>query len=338
MLKILSYFQKNIIFISLLLLGSVHAQIVFVPFKNESTFKGKWNISEDIPNFLAAYMRDLNRADVLSSTAFISLLKEEERTPAVYSDIEFLDDMLDEWEYNYAMLGTINSFGIARFNAGEPHLGGFESFSCGIEISVKIYNKLTNNIVFSEKIEGSVTRNTLGLNLFGKPSDDKEQFYGLDKIKFGSEDFAKTIVNDALLKLGEELVNRITEVDKSILRTSEVVTENKFETLDKTLNDITIKTDIVKGELLTYDEETGEAFISLGSAHKLKIGEEFGIYTEGDSLFDSKTNEFLGVGEKKVSQLEIVEIRGEKFSLAIVRQNRDKVARGMIVKKIFITQ
>jgi hypothetical protein len=283
-------------------------------------------------------MRDLNKTDVLSSTAFLSLLKEDERTPAVYSDIEFLDAKLDELEYNYALLGTINSFGIARFNAGEPHLGGFESFSCGIEISVKIYNKLTNNIVFSEKIEGSVTRNTLGLNLFGKPSDDKEQFYGLDKIKFGGEDFGKTIVSDALLKLGEELVSRITEVDKSIFKTSAIVTEKKFETLDKTLNDITIKTDIVKGELLTYDEETGEAFINLGSAHQIKLGEEFGIYTESDSLFDSSTNEFLGVSEKKVSQLEIVEIRGEKFSLAIVRQNRDKVAKGMIVKKIFIKQ
>ncbi len=338
MLKILFNSRKSIIFISLLLFSNIQAQIVFVPFKNESSFTGKWNLSEDIPNFLAAYIRDMNKAEVLSSTGFISLLDEDMRSYPVYSDIEFLDNLLEEWNYNYVMIGTINSFGISRFNAGELMVGGYEHYSCSITISVKLYNKTTNNIVFSDKVESSVTRNTLGLTLLGKPTDDKEQFYGIDKIKFGSEEFSKTIVNEALLLLADELCNKIQSVDKSVFNNPEINVEKKLEVLDKTLNDITIKTDIVKGELLTYDSETGEAFISLGSSHNIKIGEEFGIYSETDSLFDSKTNEFLGVGETKVSQLEIVEVRGEKFSLAVVKQNRDKVAKGMIVKKIFVKQ
>ena len=55
-----------------------------------------------------------------------------------------------------------------------------------------------------------------------------------------------------------------------------------------------------------------------------------------DSLFDPNTNEFLGLSDKIISTLEIVEIRGEKLSLAVVKNNRSQVNKGMEVRKLVL--
>ena len=93
---------------------------------------------------------------------------------------------------------------------------------------------------------------------------------------------------------------------------------------------------MLKGQILTYDETTGEAFINLGSANGLKIGEELAVYSKVDSLFDPNTNEYLGLSDRKIANIEIIELRGGKLSLAVVKSNREKVSSGMEVRKLFI--
>lgn len=364
MWKDLRMFQRSIICISIIVLALFSSVsycennkkispefrgVVFTPFIDDSNYKGAWKLSEDIPNYLAVYLREYKQVEVLSSASFLSLLPENSRKYDVYSDLEFLNeikfnqpDTLNN-EYRYLIFGKIANFSIQRFNAGESSVGGFENYSCSIEINLKVL-KIENengftkaNVEFTDRIESSVNRSTLGLTLFGKPGEDKAQYYGLNNIKFGSEEFSKTIVGETMNALAENMWEIFNSNKAKLLESNLTKSATIKKNSDSSLDDIKLNTEIVKGELITFDQNTGEAFINLGSAQNLKVGEEFGIYTQTDSLFDPNTNEFLGVDEKKIAVLEVIEVRGEKFSLCVVKDSREFVKKGMKIKKIILT-
>jgi hypothetical protein len=60
------------------------------------------------------------------------------------------------------------------------------------------------------------------------------------------------------------------------------------------------------------------------------------VYAVGDSLFDPRTNTFIGVSDKKVGEIEIVEIRGERFSLGIIRSQIEEIKKGYQVRRITV--
>lgn len=325
---------KNIICISILFSGLCNAQIIFIPFENNSSYDGTWKLEEEVPNYIAAYFREFHNTAVLSSTAFVSLAGVEPGSLHL-DDMEFISKVAVEHGFDYAVIGKIKNFNIARFTAGDPLTAGYEAYNCEIEAGIRIYDLRSNTMAFSENIKEEFSSGSLGLNLLGKPSDEKRQFFALNEIRFGSEEFSKTIVGEAMIRFCENLSGSIIKNSKSILQKKDK-TVIKTEIPDKSLNDISLNTEIKKGEIITYDKETGEAFINLGSSSNISVGEELSVYTKADSLFDPKTNKFLGISDKKISVLEIIEIRGESLSLAVVKENKDEVEAGMEIRKLVI--
>ncbi len=337
MLKILKSYLKNIICISILLSSAANAQILFTPFQNEASYKGAWDLNTSVPNYIAAYLRKFDDAKVLSSTAYLSLAEKEKSKSSVYADLQFASEIADENGFNFIVMGTIKKFEISRFSAGDLATAGYEAYSCNIETNIKIYNIKTNNVDFSDRINGEASSKGVGLNLLGKPSDEKEEFYSLNRIPFGSEEFNKTLVGQAMFNLCQSLSKEVKRASADILK------RNKKDSLtiisvipDTSLDDISLNTEIKKGQIVTYDKSTGEAFVNLGSNNNLKVGEELSVYAKADSLFDPKTHEFLGLSDQKISTLEIIEIRGIKLSLAVVKSNRDKIETGMEVRKLVL--
>lgn len=335
MLKNLKRNLKNIFFISILFTAGINAQIIFLPFENESSYQGAWNISVEIPNYLAAYSRELYEINVLSSSAAIKLALDRGFNVKDIPDFEAIQFIANEYNFRYALFGKINKFIISRFLAGEPTLAGYEAYSCLIDATIRIFDIEKNEFIYAENIIEEVNDRGFGLTLLGKPSKEKEQFYGLDAMRFGGEEFNKTIVGLTLFNFAEKLSNDINRFNKSILKDEKTVVIKKIPA-DEALDDFKLNTEVKKGIILTFDKSTGEAFINLGSFDDMKVGEEIGVYALADSLFDPVTNEFLGVSDKKISEMEIIEVRGERFSLAVVKRNRELVEQGMEVRKLTI--
>ncbi|MEO8398927.1 MAG: hypothetical protein ABI550_03830 [Ignavibacteriaceae bacterium] len=335
MFKTLKKCLKNIICISFLFSGLANAQIVFTPFQNNSSYKGTWKLENDVPNYIAAYLREFHSVDVLSAGTYLSLASEKTNDKSLYSDLEFISQFASEYDFKYAATGKINSFNISRFTAGEPLIAGYESYNCEIEIFIQFFNLQTNTSEFIGTVKGEVTDKGLGLTLLGKPTEEKKEYFALNSIQFGGEEFNQTIVGETIFQLCQNLTKEIQSKKNNFLN---ITNQNriKLEIPDKSLEDIKLNTEIKKGQILTYDESTGEAFVNLGSANNVWVGEELSIYTLADSLYDPSSNEFLGVSDKKISILEIIEVRGEKLSLAVVKSNRDKVKEGMEVRKLIL--
>lgn len=334
-MKNLKTFLRTITFISLLLTGTGYSQFLFTPFKNESSYKGTWNLSQEIPNYIAAYLREFYKVNVISATAFLSLVEKENINESETSDFQTITSIANEIGFRYFLTGKVNEFNIARFTAGESNIAGYEAYSCGITTSIQIFDLPNNTAAYSGQIESSVSNKGLGLNLFGGQSDEKKQYLALNNIRFGSEEFNKTIVGETMLTLCEDLASDIKSSNKEILFPKRE-TKKQIEVEDKTLDEFKLNVEIIKGQLLTYDEATGEVFINLGSSSNINVGDELSVYAQADSLFDPITSEFLGLSDKIISSLEILEIRGEKLSFAVVRNNREQVRNGMEVRKVVL--
>ncbi len=335
MLMILKNCLKNITCISLLFVGISNAQVLFVPLQNQTSYKGVWKISEEVPNYLAAYLREFYEFDVLSSTAYQSLADEKTDDNESQKDLEFIGELAGKYGFKYAATGVIKTFDISRFTAGDPTLAGYESYSCKIEAYIQLYDLTMNAPLFNGSVSGEISDRGLGITLLGKPTEEKEQYFNLNSIRFGSEEFSATIVGETMILFCENFVSELEQASRSFFKDAKK-TNVTIEVADKTLDDITLNTEVLNGQILTYDETTGEAFINLGSANGLKIGEELAVYSKVDSLFDPNTNEYLGLSDRKIANIEIIELRGGKLSLAVVKSNREKVNSGMEVRKLFI--
>lgn len=335
MLMNLKSYLKNITSISLFLVGISNAQVLFVPLQNQTSYKGVWNISEDVPNYLAAYLREFYELNVLSSTSYQSLADEKTKDKSLQNDLEVIGEIAKKYGFQYAITGTIKTFDISRFTAGDPTVAGYESYSCNVEGILQIFDLSINALVFSGSVTGEISDRGLGITLLGKPTEEKEQYFNLNSIRFGSEEFGATIVGETMILFCENFVKELEQVSRNFFKDTKQLNVT-VEVSDKTLDDITLNTEVLKGQILTYDETTGEAFINLGSSNGLKIGEELAVYSKIDSLFDPDTHEYLGLSDKKISNIEIIELRAGKLSLAVVKSNREKVNAGMEVRKLFI--
>lgn len=309
----------NIFFISLLIPASLVAQVAFLSFKDNSNYKGSWNLSYDVPDFISDYFREKYKINSLSPIVTENLINEGIN--------ESLNEILIKRGYDYLIRGTITTFSINRLMAGEPKVAQYETYSNTIEIEFEVTDLKKNKIVFLEKIENKSSDLAVGVTIFGRETDTKKEFEQLDQIKFGSDDFLRTLVGKNLLKLCDKFSSRLEKI---------ISFQNQNVSID-TLQNITkskFKRKILSGEILFVDNDTKEVFINLGKRENLQVGMVLPVYAEGDTIFDNSTGEILGVADKKIGEIEIIEIRGERFSLGIIKEEKEKITKGNKIRKI----
>ncbi len=310
---------RNILFINLVLYVATYGQIAFFNFTDNSTYKGSWNLSQDVPDFIADYLRAKYNVNILSPLTTYNLLNENPEL----SNIEILLSKNIE----YAINGYIHTFSINRLIAGEPKIAQYETYSNEIEIEFIITELKTNKILFEEKINQKSSDLGVGVTIFGRETDTKKEFSQLDQIKFGSDEFLKTLVGKNLIKLCERFSSKI----EPILKLSDT---NELTRPDTSKLKSRFKRKILSGEILFVDEETKEVFINIGKRENLEIGSILPVFAPGDTLIDEKTGEILGVTDKKIGEIEIIEVRGDRFSLGIIKNQKEKILKGYKVRLV----
>ncbi|MFN4111399.1 MAG: hypothetical protein ACK4G1_03935, partial [Ignavibacteria bacterium] len=183
--------------------------------------------------------------------------------------------------------------------------------------------------IFLEKIEQKSSDLNVGITIFGKETETKKEFNQLDQIKFGSNEFLKTLVGKNLLKLCDKFSSRLETIVKLN------VNEKSIDTI-KSESKTALKRKILQGEILFVDNETKEVFVNLGKRDNLQIGMILPVYAEGDTIFDKSTGEILGITDRKIGEIEIIEVRGDRFSLGIIKEEKLKISKGNKVRRIEI--
>lgn len=310
---------------------------LFLTFEDASGFTGGWDVGMEVPRFLAAYLKA--RFGVLSISPLLALdvLKSQNRSPDALLDVKFWMELNRRLQARYVVTGVVEEFSLDRFVTGEPNIAGYESYSGTAKIRYVIYDLARSSEsavpVSAAKNEafGEFADRSLALTLFGKPSLRTTEFRDLGKIRFGSEDFNRTVIGQACFQLAESFAFQIEQYFP-LLKSRSPVAPDSVELAAATLdsNAITLRPRVLTGSVVLADGK--DVFINLGAEDGVKVGQRVQVYERGEELRDPSTSKFLGFSDRKVGEIEIIEMRGPHLALGIVREGEGKIGKNARVR------
>ncbi|MGB2867636.1 MAG: hypothetical protein WBD36_04250, partial [Bacteroidota bacterium] len=243
---------------------------IVLPFKNNSDFQGRWELRADVPRYLSAYMTAKYGVLVISPVVVLSYLHQENLSSDAIDDVKFWDNLYQKFGYRYLVAGTVDVFDVSRFTTSTPEIGGYEAFKGEISISYDIYDLESTSMSASAvryskgEVHGEFADRSLALTLLGKPTDRTIEYRDLDRVPFGSEDFNRTVIGQACLRMADDFTMEL-ETKFPVLRSKEflsgALTAVGTEITDS--SDIVFKGRIVTGSVVFLEGEN--AFVNIGS-------------------------------------------------------------------------
>jgi len=296
----------------------LHAQeksspgFAFIPFENKSDFKGKWDVGIDVPRFLSAYVKERYRIPTISPVIVRNFFNEQNHQGAEINDVGFWVELFRRFGVRYLVAGTVEMFDVSRFMTGQPMVGGYEAFKGEVSITFAVYDlertafSSTPVAVKKGDAAGEFADRSLTLTLFGKQSDRTVEYRELDKIRFGSEDFNRTVIGQACFQLGERLALQLESAMPGI-RAWAMTDPDSLLRLGQSLDTLSLsfKPLTISGTVVFVEGQN--AFINLGSEDGVRPGQE--ILVHRDPMAQD-----AAAGE--IGQLRVVEVRGPHLSLA----------------------
>lgn len=319
---------------------SSDSSLIVVPFKDQSGFSGKWNPSMDVPRFLSAYLTERFRIGVINPVSVREFAMVNALDTTRLDEIFFLKQYAEHFKTRYIITGTIEDFSIERFMVSEVQLAGYEAFSATVRISFTLIDAMkfgktgTASVIYDGESEGIVKDRSLGITLFGKRTDRTSEYFSLDELAFGSEEFNKTIIGEALFKCADDLGTKMERavpglVSRSVVLSSSVVIDSSHSS-----SPITVKRQLISGEIVVVDND--EVFLNLGSADRISVGDVLPVFTSGNTVADPKTGEDLGTTDEKVGEVQVIEVRAEHLSLATILSGKERIKPKQRIRKVIV--
>jgi hypothetical protein len=223
----------------------------------------------------------------------------------------------------------------------EQTLAGYEAFAGEVQLQFSIYDaaELRANKEFPPIYEGEasgvVKDKGLGITLFGKQTERTNQYFSLDELYFGGDQFNKTIIGEAMLKCAEDFAGKLEKAIPA-LKTKAAVVSSTLQ-IDSTGADTVIHLTrrIVRGEIVLVDSD--QVFLNIGSDESVQIGDVLTVFVEGEPILDPTTKEVLGTNDARVGEVQIIEVRGTHLSMATILKGKGAIkvrskVRALIVR------
>ena len=254
------------------------AVILIAPFEDHSYFRGSWDISRGIPQVLGELLEQKRNVVVLP--LLDSLLTEGEDRAAQAFRIGAAAGA------DLVVNGDIRNFSIKRFNAGNPFLGGYTSYTALVEVEIQLLQPLSGGQVGAAVGKAEMTDRDLGLTLLGKPTRKEAALLELNEIPFGVERFRQTIIGkvtlDALQQLTEEIAAKASPPHTLQQREPKILS--------------------LQGK---------EGFVNLGLADKIEVGHKFVVYSRREV--------------KRIGVVQIAEVLAPHLSRILVLEGQDNI-------------
>ncbi len=320
----------GLIFCSLLLFCSsaplARQNIGILPFKDNTGYDGGWDIQKGIATWLGEAISQNPFYQIVPTDTLTSALKSlpprpkegarscllgflfprRKRAAAQQRSTE-IREIVKKAGVDVLITGEINKFSLSRFQAGLPMLAGYESYSSTVELQASLQRVIDGKPLGTITGKGEVTDRDLGLSLFGRASDKTLEFYGLDTLRFGSEEFKKTVLGRAVEKAIDQLKTKLEQI---------VVPPP----LPKVSQPAIL---LVEGN---------EVYVNIGIEDNIQVGDKFSVYTRGKELRDPVTGIVLGHTEQKVGVIRITLIQAAHLSKAEIMEGKERIKPGNLIR------
>ena len=314
--------------------------LVFAPFNDHSGFSGKWNLRIDIPRFLSAYCKQRFQVGVVGpvTVAYFDttsgITSSESPSPLV------IRLYAQEFHSRYIVAASVEGFSITRFLIAEQRLAGYEAFAAEVSLKFSLYDAARidgekgDTPLFEGEAAGIVKDKALGITLFGKQTERTNQYFSLDELYFGGDQFNKTIIGEAMLKCAEDLSSKL-EKAVPLLKTKTTIISTTIA-VDSTKSDslVHLTRRVVRGEIVLVDSD--EVFINIGSDEGVKVGDVLGVFGEGVPVRDPKTNEIIGTADLRIGEVQVIEVRGAHFSMATILKGKGTIRPRSKVRAVVV--
>jgi hypothetical protein len=288
------------------------------PFKDDSGFRGKWDLAMEVPALLGRLLtEDLSCQVVFPDSVqqvinaggtrlrgaqwcLLSLPIRASRSSVDLDDPVGLARIGKEIGADVVIAGTIADFNATRFQAGDPMIGGYKSYSA--EVALREVHVIrvggAEEIGLLDAHEKLVDRD-LGLDLLGRPRERDREFLQLDQLSFGSEEFRRTVLGETAFKALETLKARI----KGILAAP-------------------VTADITGGpiEILAVQDDT--VFLAAGSEDGMKVGIRLTVYA-GTGREHTE--------DERVGSIEVTAVEGPHLSKGRVLEGDGRISPDHVV-------
>jgi hypothetical protein len=195
---------------------------------------------------------------------------------------------------DYIVSADISHFVVKKRVAGDGQMAGFKSYMAECRLRLYIFSRDVSVPVRTEEVYVDLKDNNTAVNI-GRLSKDELLYDSLSIVSFGSPTFERSIAGIMMREL-------VSKVNALLLTVPAPVVGSDIKTLIKIAKIVDIQ-----GE---------DVYINSGFEEKIIPGDVFTVFVPGDTIFDPDTKEFLGITEKVVGTLKIVEVKASRFSRA----------------------
>lgn len=284
----------------------------FLPFENNTSFSGKWEVGLDVPRFLCAYVKERYRIPTVSPVVVRNFYSDErEHLSVAIDDVKFWVELYKRFGIRYLVTGTVETFDVSRFTTGPPQIGGYEAFKGEVGVTYSVYDldrtetSASPVSIKSGEASGEYADRSLTLTFLGKPSERTIEYRELDKIRFGSEEFNRTVIGQACYQLGDRFTRDLERTMPSI-KAWRMTNPDSLLQFGQSMDSLSLSLKPVEivGAIVFVERES--AFINLGSEDGIHTGQQISVYSN-----PMEVNATAGA----IGELSVVEVRGPHLSL-----------------------
>ncbi|MCU0454618.1 MAG: hypothetical protein MUE68_13270 [Bacteroidetes bacterium] len=278
--------------------------MAFVRFANHTDFEGTWDPGLEMPRYLGAFLRAEHRLSVVSASVVGTFREDLSPIPA-WDDVKFWRQVRQRFGVRYLVTGTVEVFDISRFVTGQPAVGGYEAFKGEVTVTYEVIDldrlERSGDLLITARGEsrGEFADRALAWTLLGKPTQRTVEFRDLNTLRFGGEEFARTVIGQACLesarRFADDLLERIPG-----LAAHRSAGELEGDWSDST--QISFRERVVEGKIVFM--EGSDAFISLGTDDGVREGQVLPVVEQA------------GDESRQVATIRVVQVRGPHLSLA----------------------
>ena len=272
--------------------------LLILPFRDESKYKGPWDIYGQIPRGLADSLAGHPAFHVITPDSGFSRLSEKERigkikkTRAVAIGRELGADVV--------VLGEIEQITISRLRAVVP-LGGYRSYSGNTTVTAYFYNTIDAQEVGEYRSESIIDTKRTGIVNPAQHVPLDREYYFMGEAAWGSEEFHKTLVGQSVGQCLQQLAAGL----ETVIRPAP---------------------ELMTSEPKIIDIDGSRAYINVGLADAIQNGDKFGVWDQGRELRDPETDAVLGFAlPRRVGVIQVVQVLNVHLSQVRIIEGQDSI-------------
>ncbi|MFH1568449.1 MAG: hypothetical protein ABIL09_10680 [Gemmatimonadota bacterium] len=180
--------------------------VAVLPFGNESGFRrGVWDLEQEVPRMLTSVLTGQVPWGVVPFEAVVAA--SGGKAPQRPVELQRLGSTL---RADILIQGTLLDLDMERLHVGDPLLAGYKSYRGVAELEITALRVVDGSAAGSAHSRQEILERGLGLDLLGKPREQDYQFANLDRLRFGSDEFRKTALGQAVVAAMDEVAVELT--------------------------------------------------------------------------------------------------------------------------------